>query len=84
MPHHFKDPGYAPADESRERPEQAVTDNTSKTGGTGNPIADTAVQAVNTRKQNPSRKKKKYRRDKEHTRLKSAIDQGSDAVDAER
>ena len=45
MPHHEgKDPEYAPADESRERPEQAVTDNTSKTGGTGNPIGDTAIR----------------------------------------
>lgn len=50
-----RDPGFAPADESRERPEQAVTDNISKTGGTGNPIADTAIQAVNTHNQNPPR-----------------------------
>lgn len=84
MPHHFKDPGVAPADESRELPEQAVTDNTSKTGGTGNPIADTAVQAVNTRKQNPPRKKKKSKRDKEHTRLKSAINRAADKGDADR
>lgn len=84
MPHHEgKDPGFAPADESRERPEQAVTDNTSKTGGTGNPIGDTAIQAVTTRKQNPPRKKK-YKRDKEHTRLKSAIARAAEKGDAER
>ena len=48
-----REPGVARADESRERPEQAVTDNSSKTGGTGNPIADTFIQTADTVRQNP-------------------------------
>lgn len=42
-------------DDSRERPESAVSGSSDDTGGTGNPIADTAIKAATTVKQNPRR-----------------------------
>lgn len=80
MPHHFKDPGAAPADESRERPEQAVTNNSSNKGKTvDEAMADTAGGSALHNK-----KKKKIRRDPKHTRLTSATNRAADKGDAER
>ena len=42
-------------DHSRERPEDIVSGSSSDTGGTGNAIADTAIKAATTMKQNPRR-----------------------------
>ena len=89
-----RDPGASPADESRERPERPVAGNYAEERGgrqgqdptqsnAGQTVAAAAVAAADRVRQNAP-KKKKYKRDKEHTRLKSAIDQGADAADAER
>ena len=89
-----RDPGVARADESRERPEQAVTDNTTNKGGiVDDPavpghrevIKSVAINAAVTRKQNPSQDDDDNgKEDTRHNLLKSAIDQGADAADPER
>ena len=96
MPHHDvedRDPGTGRADESRERPETAVTDTDRERGGkladdpaqsnAGKTVARASVAAGDRARQNAP-KKKKYKRDKEHTRLKSAINRAADKGDAER
>ena len=72
MPHHI--------DESRERPEQAVTNNSDSKGKTvDEAMADTARGSAFHNK-----KKKKSRRDPKHTRLISATNRAADKGDAER
>ncbi len=72
MPHHI--------DESRERPEQAVTDNSGNRGKT----PDDAARDKGIGHSVHKAKEKKHRRDPKHTRLTSATDRAADKGDAER
>ena len=66
-------------DDSRERPETAVSDNSGNKGKTpGEAMADKGIGS------GIQNKKKKHRRDPKHTRLSSAINRAADKGDAER
>ena len=99
MPHHdVSEPGSGRADDSRERPETAVTDDRPPAAhddptepSHSSAIARTITRTGEARRQSPrqdedddDKKKKKHRRDPKHTRLTSATNRAADKGDAER
>ena len=76
-------------DDSRERPETAVSDNSGNKGEEpGRAIAEKgkghAEHDTTSRDLAKGKNKKKHRRDPKHTRLSSAINRAADKGDAER